>query len=245
MRFSSIVAVALLVLAAGGVSADQPFNQYTDVPPGTQPGTPQIGNPNEAGSTEALVYWADRASFEAAFPGLPTEDWSNTLVAAGAIVSCAPPFNSSTSNACFAPGGILAGLELNVVNVTGGTGELVVLGAGAFGNTNVLVGPNSFGDDMVLNFSPAVRAAGLDLVNPVAPGNVYSVSVYGPGGVLDTTNVTDGPEGTFWGVDSDDVGGITSIVFEGFASEAHSELSSNVIFGGEPVPVELQSFDVE
>ncbi len=245
MRFSSIVAVALLAMMAGAVAADQPYNQYTDVPPGTQPGTPPAGNPNEAGSTEALAFWNDRASFEAAFPGLPTEDWSNTLVAAGGIVSCAPPFNSSSNNACFAPGGILAGLELDVVNVTGGTGELVVLGAGAIGNTAVLVGPNSFGDDMVLNFNPAVRAAGLDLVNPLTPGQVYNVSVYGPGGLLDSTNVTDGPEGTFWGVDSTDVGGITSIVFEGFASEEHSELSSNVIFGGEPVPVELQSFDVE
>ena len=244
MRFSSIVAVALLAMVAVGASADQPYNQYSDVPPGTQTGTPSGQNPNQAGSTEALQFWNDRASFEAAFPGLPTEDFSATLVAPGGVASCDPPFNSSTNNACFAPGGILPGLEVNVNTVTGG-GLLVVLGTGFLGNTNVLAGPNSFGDDMVLNFDPAVRAVGLDFVNPGTPGNVYSVTIYGPGGPLDTANVTDGPEGTFWGVDSDDVGGITSIVFEAFGSDAHAELTTLVIFGGEPVPVELQSFDVE
>jgi hypothetical protein len=129
--------------------------------------------------------------------------------------------------------------------VTTGGGQYVVIGAGALGNTNVQVGPNSFVDNLVLNFNPAVRAFGFDVVNPLTPGLSYTVEIFGPGGSLGTTTVTDGGEGNFWGVDSTDVGGITSVVFDGGGLSDHSELTALVTFGGTPVPVELQSFGIE
>jgi hypothetical protein len=235
----------LTMVAAAGVSvADQPFEQWSAVPPGTA-STPAAGGPSTpGGQIEALTFWNDRAAFNAAFPGLPTEDWSGTIVPAGGVASCLPPLNSATNDACFTTGSVLPGLELDV-SVAGGGGEYVVLGVGFLGNTNVLVGPNSFVDDLVFNFNPAVRAAGFDLVNPGTPGQVYNVTIYGPGGVIGTTTAVDGAEGNFWGVDSTDVGGITSIVFDGGADSGHAELSALVTFGGEPVPVELQSIGIE
>lgn len=244
MRSSALILVVTIVLVAGIAAAQQPYSAWSSVPPGTQ-ATPYTGGPsNPGGHTDALTFWNSRAAFAAAFPGLPTEDFSGTLVAPGAVGSCFPPFNSTTNNACFTPGAIMPGVEINLV-IQGGGGELVVLGVGFLGNTNVLVGPNSFVDDIVFNFSPAVRAAGFDLVNPMTPGQTYNVEIFGPGGSIGTTTATDGGEGNFWGVDATDVGGITSIVFNGGADSAHSELTTFVTFGGEPVPVELQTIAIE
>jgi hypothetical protein len=215
------------------------------VPPGT-PTPPYAGGPSNPGNqTESLSYWTDRAAFNVAFPGLPTEDWSGTSVAAGSVGSCLPPLNSATNDACFTPGSVLPGIELDIHMTPTGTGEYVVLGVGFLGNTNVLVGPNTFVDDLILNFNPAVRAVGFDLVNPMTPGQVYNVEIFGPGGSLGITTATDGSEGNFWGVDSTDVGGITSIVFDGGEDGSHSELTTLVTFGGDPVPVELQSVAIE
>jgi hypothetical protein len=244
VRISKVVVLMLVVSIAGAALADQGLSRYSDVPQGTQP-APWTGGPTAPGeSVRALTFWTDRALFNAAFPGLPTEDWSGTSVAAGAVASCAPPLNSATNDACFAAGAVLPGIEL-AINVTTGGGQYVVLGVGFLGNTNVIVGPNSFVDDLVFNFNPAVRAVGLDVVNPMTPGMTYTVEIFGPGGSLGTTIVTDGGEGNFWGVDSTDVGGITSVVFDGGGLSDHSELTALVTFGGTPVPVELQSLSIE
>lgn len=246
MRKSAIVFVLSLTVMVGLATAEGPFDRWSSVPPGSVASPPAGGPSNSGGSTEALTFWNDRASFEAMFPGLPTEDFSGTLVAAGDITSCDPPFNAATNNACFAPGSIMPGVEIDIqVRDPGSSMQLVVIGSGALGNVNVLVGPNSFVDDIVFNFNPAVRAAGFDLVNPLSAGQVYNVEIIGPGGSLGFTTATDGGEGNFWGVDSTDVGGITSIVFDGGVSDVHSELATLVIFGGDPVPVELQSIAVE
>ena len=73
---------------------------------------------------------------------------------------------------------------------------------------------------------------------------MFDIEIVGTGGSLGTTTaVACLTAPCFWGVDSDDVGGITSIIFTSAAGEG--ELFCNVEFGGEPVPVELQSIDVE
>ncbi len=245
MKDLRVVIVVSLMLIAGMAVADQPYTQYTDIPPGNQTAG-EAGEGNQPGAIRALTFYSDRTVFGVAFPGLPTEDFSGTLVAGGSIVSCPVPWNSTTDNACFGPGGIMAGIELDV-NIQGdGTGEGVVLGVGSFGNTNIWVGPNSFGDDLVLNFDPAVRAVGFDLVNPIASPQTHGVEIFGPSGSLGTTTVVDsGTEGNFWGVDADDVGGITSIVFNNAGDCDFAELVLLVTFGGTPVPVELQSFNIE
>ncbi len=244
MRNSKLAVLMLIFLVVGTAVADQEVVRYSDVPPGTQP-APWVGGPIAPGENlPLLTFWTDRALFDAAFPGLPTEDWSGTSVPAGGVASCAPPLNSTTNDACFTAGSVLPGIELNV-NVTTGGGQYVVLGVGFLSNTNILVGPNSFVDDLVLNFNPAVRAVGFDVVNPMTPGLTYNVEIFGTGGSLGTTTVTDGSEGNFWGVDSTDVGGITSIVFNGGGLSENSELTALVTFGGDPVPVELQSINIE
>jgi hypothetical protein len=246
MRSSALILVVTLVLVAGIAAAQQPYSAWSSVPLGTQ-APPYAGGPsNPGGHTEALTLWNSRAAFAAAFPGLPTEAFLGTLVGSGAIVSCDPPFNSTTNNACFAPGGIMPGIEIDlVIRDPSSSMQLVVIGTGALGNINVLVGPNTFLDDIIFNFNPAVRAAGFDLVNPLAPGQTYNVEIFGPGGSIGVGTATDGAEGNFWGVDATDVGGITSIVFDGGVDPVRSELTTLVTFGGEPVPVELQSIAIE
>ncbi len=86
MRCSTLTLVVTLVLTAGVAAAQQPFEAWSDVPPGAQ-APPYVGGPsNPGGHTEALTFWNNRASFAAAFPGLPTESFSGTSVAAGSIV---------------------------------------------------------------------------------------------------------------------------------------------------------------
>ena len=243
MKDLRVVIVVSLMLIAGMAVADQPYEQYSEVPAGSHTAVQSEGA-NQAGTDRALTFFADRTAFETAFPGLPTEDFSATL-AGGGIVSCPVPWNSTTDNSCFGPGGIMAGIELDVNMITGG-GDGAVLGIGSFGNAHVWVGPNSFGDDLVLNFDPAVRAVGFDLVNPMTAPQTHSVEIFGPSGSIGTTTVVDsGAEGNFWGVDADDVGGITSIIFNNAGDDAFSELVLLVTFGGTPVPVELQSFNIE
>jgi hypothetical protein len=244
VRASRIVVLMLVTLMAGTVLSAQDISRYSDVPLGTQPGSSSGGQTEPADSVRSLTFWTDRTLFDAAFPGLPTEDWSGTLVPAAGVESCTPPLNAATNDACFATGSVLPGVELDVI-INGGGGEYVVLGVGFLGNTVVLVGPNSFTDDLVLNFDPAVRAMGFDVVNPNGGGFTYNVEIFGTSGSLGTTTVTDGVEGNFWGVDSDDVGGITSVVFDGGGLVDNAETTALVTFGGDPVPVELERFTIE
>ena len=243
MRFSSLIAVGLLVLVAGGATADQPFTEYSSVPPGTPPG-PAGGQTTGTGSTEALVFFNDRATFQAANPGLPVEDFSGTLVPPDSVLACDPPFNELTNNACFAQGAIMPGISVELIPNPDSSLQNVVLTPAFLGVNCVNVGPNSFTDDASIDFDPPVRAVGLDLLSPIAGAVPFDIEIFGPGGSLGTTSAFAclvAP--CFWGVDSDDIGGISSVVFQSLAGDG--ELFCNVEFGGEPVPVELQSFDVE
>jgi hypothetical protein len=232
MRASTVAFMMTFIIAAGMAAAEKPF-QHGGTPHGT-----------EAGRLPLLTFWTDRGLFDAAFPGLPIEDWSGTSVPSGGTEACLPPLNSSTNDACFTAGSVLSGIELDV-NVVGGNGGYLVLGTNTAGNVNVLVGPASAEDDLVLSFDPAVRAVGLDVVNVNAPGQAYTVDIIGSAGSLGTATVTDGGEGSFWGVDSTDEGGITRVVFDGGGDVRNSELAALITFGGTPVPVELQSFHIE
>lgn len=243
MRISSIVAVALLAMVAGGAAAEQPFDDYSSVPPGTPPG-PAGGQTTQAGNTEALVFYNDLVTFQAANPGLPMETFSGTSVPPAGVLACDPPFNELTSNECFSQGAIMAGISVELIANDGSSLLNVVLTPDFFGINCVAVGPNSFTDDARIDFNPAVKAVGLDLVSPIDGAVPFDIEIVGPGGSLGTTSAfacLTAP--CFWGVDSDDIGGITSVVFTSL--DGYGELFCNVTYGGEPVPVELQSFDVE
>ena len=86
-----------------------------------------------------FMTFSDRGAFDAAAPGLPIEDFSNTLVAANLIVGCSPVLDSATDDACFAPDGILPGLSL-----TADPGIMVTVTPPALGLPSVSVGADFF-----------------------------------------------------------------------------------------------------
>lgn len=184
----------------------------------------------------SLTFYSARALFDAAHPGLPVENFSATLVPANSVALCPSPINSASSDACFAPGGIRPGIS--VVNSVGT--DMAVLTPPFFGVNCVSAGPDQFSEHGELQFAPPVEAVGLDLESNV--GGVYTIEVFSPTGSLGTTTVTTtGIPGIFFGVDTSDAGGISRITFN--APGSTGELFCNVAFG-QPLPVELQSFEI-
>lgn len=233
------VVLALTVLAASaGMALAQ--DKFTD--PGLVPGAP-FPVDSKLTTLGSLTFYPDRATFQAANPGLPLEDFSGTSVPGGGIAACTPPLDSTTNDACFAAGSVIPGFSLGVF-VDGGGGDYVVLN-NALGMPCVGVGPNSFVDDTDFDFSPAVMAAAMDLFTPLGGGEPYVFEVFGPGGSLGSVPVTGGGTGpSFFGVDTVDSGGITRIeIREGVDSTG--DILCDLEFGGTPVPVMLQSVEVE
>ena len=161
------------------------------------------------------------------FPAATSEDYSGTSVAPGGIETCVPPMNSMSNDACFTPGAIVDGVSIDV-GQNAGDGQGVVLAPPAVGTTSVSVGPNSFADDMIIDFPTPVRSMGLDLVCP-AGATTIDIEVFGTTGSLGTTSAPcGGPPGNFWGVSSA-ADTIMSVAFVG-PDPSDAELASNVLF---------------
>ena len=220
--------MALPAMAQGGK-----FTRYSDVPAGTVPAGHVPSGPHAA-PVGGLTFYTDRASFQAANPGLTLEDFSGTSVPPNSALSCGAPFNSSTNNACFTPGAIVDGISVDVV-VLVGLGNGVVLTPPIFGVPNVAVGPNQFGNDMRIDFTVLVDAFGADLICPFGPFT-FNLEIFGSGGSLGTTTAVCGAGGNFWGVDSTEA--ITSIRFSPSVPAAEEgELIMNAEFGQAEPPV--------
>lgn len=228
MRRLSVFAL-LAVLCFATFAAASPYNSYLEVPEGTivkpgsgeQPTTPPS-------SFRSLVFFVNRANFQAICPGLVAENFSGTSVPPNSVQACNGPFNSATNNSCFLPGAIVDGISLDVRQ--GLPQQMVVLTPPFLGVTAVSVGPNTFLDDLDVEFTGPVNAFGADFVNPF--GNcVVQVEVFGPGGSLGTTLVSMGVTPTFWGVVSD-TDTFTRIEFtDGQGSPEDGELLQNIEFG--------------
>jgi hypothetical protein len=177
-----------------------------------------------------LSIFKDRTTFTTICPNMPTEGFEKTRVEDGNIVSCPGPFNSSTNNDCFGPGGILTGISL--MNVDSGS-DMVVIGDNALGSHTALVGPNSFADHQDIFFTAGnVYAVGFDLINPYGAYQ-FDISIYGAGDVLlGTSSSVTGLPGVFWGVKSGKP--ITRIRTNSAAGEG--ELFDNITFGGCGLP---------
>jgi hypothetical protein len=236
------------MMVAGAVSAANE-QSFSDFPPGTTaqapPATP--GEPT-TNSVRALTFFNDRATWLAdpLMSGLTTtfEDFSATLVPPDGVLSCPAPFNSTTNNACFAPGGIAVGVSVGVID-TQGDPDGVVLTPPFFGVDCVSVGPNNFINDGTLDFNPPVRGVGLDLIAPFGPAD-FVIDIYDPAGALLGSTTSTGQvtsAGAFFGVVSDDITGIGQLHFSSAAGDG--ELFCNVEWAGPPVPVELQSFTIK
>lgn len=239
MRCKKLV-IALAVLATLGAGAATAQQNFTD--PGNVPTGP-FKVDNIGGTEGATTFYVDRATFQASNPGLLAEDFTGTSVPGGGITACDSPLNSATNDACFSAGSVIPGFSLDII-LDGGGGQYVTIN-NTLGLACVAVGPNSFVDETDWNFSPAVAAAGMDLYTPLGGGETFTIEAFGPGGSLGSMNyVAGGTAAVFFGIDTTDPGGITRIEVRE-AVDSTGDLYCDLEFGGVPVPVTLQSVDVE
>lgn len=183
---------------------------------------------------DGLIYYNDRTTFNAAFPGLPVEDFEAGLWADGNTLGCPAPFNTFTNNNCFAPGGILPGISFqdNPLNAAGGgsANGLAGVGPGAFGAISKNIVANTAADSFEILFSPPVRAVGLDLIHYFTHGAVVNITLYDASNALiGATEAIANNSGIFWGVYSVTPIGRINIVsaggFEGVDNVAFGEIS--------------------
>jgi hypothetical protein len=173
---------------------------------------------------DSLTYFDDRDMFTASCPTLPLEDFENTNVPANYALSCSTSINSSTNDACYAPGALIDGFTL-----TGIPGYLVVLTPNYAGVTSVVVGSDYFYDDSEITFSDNdVTGVGVDLLTgEFFPGGTIDIEIFGLGNVflgMITVPFTE-PPGQFFGVSSDQP--IERIAFSG----GYADLLDNLEFG--------------
>lgn len=237
-----LVVTALVFGTAGAVTAQA--TKYTD---GPDPVIPQPVD-NSLPPQGTLTFYPDRGAFQAAHPGLPVEDFTGTLVPPKGIVSCPGPLNNSTNDACFPSGGVIPGFELDPQGDGGksgnGSADYVVLNDAL--TPCVAVGPNFFADETDWTLSPAVAAVAFDFYWEAGADPNFTIDIVGPGGTLGSVPFSAPGGGTpaFFGVDTIDPGGITAILIRE-NSDGNGELFCDFEFGGAPVPVDLQSIDVD
>lgn len=233
-----MTAVCVLLVAAPGIAQDR----ISDADPSGIPvGKPEAQTVTQVGGP--ITFWGDRPTFDAAFPGLPCEDFEEFV---DNIVGCDAPANSGTS----CPGGynagdIEAGLELDCAANSGpGLGGLVIIPSGFDGNPSITFGSNFFTDNTIVNLGPAVESIGMDIQCHFGSPSV-DIDVFDGGGVLvASTTSACAPAGTFLGFSSNAPAGIGSITIND-PSGVSVETLDDVCFGGMPVPVSLQSIGVE
>lgn len=182
-----------------------------------------------SGGTDALTYYNDQATFEAECPGLVTEDFSSTLVPANSVASDTGPLDYYCNNNLFALHTLVEGIA--IWEWSGN--DMVVLTPPFMGVTSVTVGPNTFTDHGLIEFTVPTTAFGCFIVMPNGYDTV-DIEITGAGGTIGTTSAYgDGGDGLFWGVSSDsDL--IEAIYF--FDPNDNGELFANVQFG---VPTSL------
>ena len=109
--------------------------------------------------TGSLQSFTDQPSFDAAVgnPGaLASENFDGGLTPDATVNTCTEPVDSSSNDACFAPGDLVDGFEL-----TSSTGAgIVALGAQFLGpgQTSTAVGANTFTDSTIVTFTTPVTA---------------------------------------------------------------------------------------
>ena len=152
-----------------------------------------------------LTYYATRAAFDAAHPGLPVEDFEDVTID-GFWCASFSPVDWNTDDACYDPGTLPVGLGLAAYGPTQNEWDaLIAHAAGSFGQPSIVVGANLEVDTTAVWFGgtkPTI-AAGMDVfaffANPGNPG--ITVEVYDDGGaLLGTTTVEADTLGTFFGV---------------------------------------------
>lgn len=208
---------------------DTPMEPQTSTePPPPLPGVPL--------SVDGLTLYGDRATFDEAFPGLPVEDFEEANVGERRIVPCPHPLNENSDNNCFSPGDILSGINIMASNDQFGF-ELAVVGKDYFLNPSKNVAVTVFPDAQILEFpNGGVLSVGMDLHVYFHEENLL-IDIHGNSGLLGSTQATANSQGRFWGVSSDEV--ITMITILSLTNQA--EAVDNISFQ----PANLDRAEVE
>jgi uncharacterized repeat protein (TIGR01451 family) len=229
----SLVEMGPLVLRRdipGGAQPAQPGDSLsTSQAPAGAETSPVGAVPIPAGpSANGVVYYADRAVFDAAYPGLPLEDFQEGSVTEPGITACDPPLDQYSDDDCFNPGDILPGIAFSD-NPGPNLDGLVLLGAGFNGNSSKILSTNTYVDAFEIQFTdPYVFAAGMDLHSHYS-ASVVSVTTYARDGisVLDTITATATNSGAFLGLASAQPLGKIRI----FSLSNQAEGIDNIAFG--------------
>ncbi|MEM9595459.1 MAG: proprotein convertase P-domain-containing protein, partial [Acidobacteriota bacterium] len=181
----------------------------------------------------ALTFFPDRVSFDAAFPGLPVEDFEAGAVALVDVVACAAPLDAGGDGTCFGAGDLLDGIVFQDTPGPDSDGLLLV-GDLALGNSSKVLATNSLGDAHEIVFPEPVEAVALDLFNFPGAADAVTVEIFGPGdALLGMTSTPSSATGEFFGVSSPDP--IARLVITSTINQ--SEGIDNVAFGIVPAIV--------
>jgi len=185
--------------------------------------------------TASLTFFTDRATFDAAAPGLPVEDFEEGNIGAGRARGCPRPIDENTTNQCFSTGDILPGLSITSVGPSRRGVEMFLTGPGFAGTTTKGVGVNFFVDAIAVDFTGGdVTAVGMKLFTVFGSDFNLRVDIFGANGLLGSTTAVGTPSGRFWGVKSDTV--ITRVRIKSFLNKA--EGVDDIAFGGVSDPHE-------
>lgn len=150
-----------------------------------------------------LIFYNNRAAFDADNPGLPIEDFEEARIGPGGVAAMNGNLDKFTNNAFFLPGEIIDGLRLRESPPRGVEG-LAITGAnfGAPGATKSVFA-NFFADTLNLTYyNNDTTATGMDLRSLFA-ASTFDIQIRGVGDVLlGTTTSVASTLGTFWGVRS-------------------------------------------
>ncbi len=184
--------------------------------------------PAKANAT--LTFYSSSAVFDAAFPGLPLEDFEEGNVGPGGVVGCPAPLDETNSDFCFSPGDILPGISFQDDPGPDTIDGIALIGAGFSGASSKNIVANTFVDAFVIDFTGPddVFAAGMDLTSYFS-NSTCAIDIYGPGGLLGSTTAPCTNAGSFWGVSSD-LDPIVQLVI--FSTSNQAEGVDNVRFGG-------------
>ena len=187
----------------------------------------------------ALTFYTTQAGFNAAAPGLPVEDFSNSAALGSPYYAAIPsPLSSTASDGVFTPGGVRPGLTLTTLNPGQVSTALDVEGSSGPKS----VGTNWFQDTLVLGFSPAVSAVGENVFGNVYPGPGFAggvtESVYNGAMLLGSKTITEAAgAGGFIGVTSPaaNITGV-NLLFTPATDMDSNTFVNDVAFGTAPEP---------
>lgn len=184
-----------------------------------------------AAPSNGIVFYSDRATFDANAPGLPLEDWEEGTIATKGYTFCVPPIWAGSNDNCFQPGEVLPGIAYQD-DPFGGKDHIGVGSPGFYGLPTTHIFTNYPKESTDLLFSPAVQAVGVDLTSS-ATFDTITISLFAAdGSFITSTSINNGDPGTwtFWGVISSvPVGRINLAAIS-------SEFVDNVAFGDIAIP---------